>query len=37
MLGIAFDSGFSSKATFYSVFKKHTSQTPTLFKNSYLA
>ena len=36
MLGIAFDSGFSSKATFYSVFKKHTSHTPTSFKNSAL-
>ncbi|WP_178984719.1 helix-turn-helix domain-containing protein [Winogradskyella helgolandensis] len=36
MLGIAFDSGFSSKATFYSVFKKHTSLTPTLFKNNIL-
>ena len=36
MLGIAFDSGFSSKATFYSVFKKHTSKTPTSFKNNNL-
>lgn len=36
MLGIAFDSGFSSKATFYSVFKKHTLQTPTSFKNNKL-
>ncbi|MDO6601003.1 helix-turn-helix transcriptional regulator [Tenacibaculum sp. 1_MG-2023] len=36
MLGIAFDSGFSSKATFYSVFKKHTLQTPKLFKNNTL-
>ncbi|WP_299835254.1 helix-turn-helix domain-containing protein [uncultured Tenacibaculum sp.] len=36
MLGIAFDSGFSSKATFYSVFKKFTSQTPNSFKNKIL-
>ncbi len=36
MLGIAFDSGFSSKATFYSVFKKHTSKTPKSFKNNNL-
>ena len=36
MLGIAFESGFNSKATFYSVFKKQTSQTPTLFKNKNL-
>jgi AraC-like DNA-binding protein len=36
MLGIAFDAGFSSKATFYSVFKKHTSHTPTSFKDSVL-
>ena len=36
MLGIAFDSGFSSKATFYSVFKKHTSHTPKSFKDKIL-
>lgn len=36
MLGIAYDSGFNSKASFYSVFKKFTSQTPNNFKNSNL-
>lgn len=32
MLGIAYDSGFSSKASFYSVFKKFTQNTPNAFK-----
>jgi len=36
MLGIAYDSGFNSKASFYSVFKKTTSLTPTEFKNRKL-
>lgn len=35
MLGIAYDSGFNSKASFYSVFKKFTSQTPNNFKNKH--
>ncbi|MEP0262921.1 helix-turn-helix domain-containing protein [Dokdonia sp.] len=33
MLGIAFDSGFNSKASFFSVFKKFTSVTPNAYKN----
>jgi len=36
MLGIAYDSGFNSKASFYSVFKKLSSVTPTEFKNNKL-
>jgi len=36
MLGIAHSAGFNSKASFYSVFKKRTSLTPTEFKNSKL-
>jgi len=31
LLGIAFDSGFNSKSSFNSIFKKHTSMTPTEF------
>lgn len=33
MLGIAFDSGFNSKASFFSVFKKFTAVTPNAYKN----
>lgn len=33
MLGIAYDAGFNSKASFFSVFKKFTSVTPNTFKN----
>jgi len=36
MLGIAYNAGFNSKASFYSVFKKFTSLTPTSFKNQDL-
>lgn len=32
MLGIAFEAGFNSKATFYSVFKQLTGKTPNSFK-----
>lgn len=33
MLGIAYDAGFNSKASFFSVFKKFTSVTPNTYKN----
>ncbi len=33
MLGIAYDAGFNSKASFFSVFKKFTAVTPNAFKN----
>lgn len=37
MLGIAYDAGFTSKASFYSVFKKFTSLTPNAFKDGNLS
>ena len=36
ILGIAFESGFSSKTAFNTTFKRITGQTPTQFKNSSL-
>lgn len=37
MLGIAYDAGFNSKASFYSVFKNFTSLTPAAFKDGNLS
>ena len=37
LLGIAFDSGFNSKATFNRIFKKYTGFTPSGFKIKLLA
>jgi AraC-like DNA-binding protein len=34
MLALAMDAGFSSKSTFNEVFKKHTNQTPTAFREA---
>lgn len=36
ILSIAFNSGFNSKATFNSFFKKHTGQTPRQFRSHYV-
>jgi AraC-like DNA-binding protein len=33
---IAYDCGFNSKSSFYSIFKKHTHLTPTEFKEKFL-
>jgi AraC-like DNA-binding protein len=35
-LGMAFDSGFNSKSTFNTVFKKHKGVTPSQFMSSHL-
>ena len=34
ILGIAFDSGFNSKATFNTTFKKHSGMTPSAYQKS---
>jgi AraC-like DNA-binding protein len=34
MLALAMDAGFASKSTFNEVFKKHTSQTPSAFRQA---
>jgi AraC-like DNA-binding protein len=34
MLALAMDAGFASKSTFNDVFKKHTSQTPSAFRQT---
>jgi AraC-like DNA-binding protein len=34
MLALALDAGFASKSTFNVAFKKHTSQTPSEFRES---
>jgi AraC-like DNA-binding protein len=36
ILGIAFESGFNSKSSFQSVFRKHTGRTPSQFKKKFL-
>ena len=35
IMGIALESGFSSKSTFNALFKKYTGQTPSSFKKSF--
>ena len=37
ILGIAMDSGFNSKSTFYTAFKKHTGMTPSQFKENLIS
>ena len=37
ILALAMDAGFASKSTFNEVFKKHTSQTPSAFRQSVVA
>jgi AraC-like DNA-binding protein len=34
MLALAMDAGFASKSTFNEVFKKHTSQMPSAFRQA---
>ena len=34
MLALAMDAGFASKSTFNEVFKKHTNQTPSAFRQT---
>ncbi|HYM26126.1 MAG TPA: AraC family transcriptional regulator [Vicinamibacterales bacterium] len=34
MLALAMDAGFASKSTFNDVFKKHTGQTPSAFRQT---
>jgi len=36
IMAIAYDYGFNSKSSFFSLFKKYTSQTPSAFKKDYL-
>jgi AraC-like DNA-binding protein len=35
VLEILYDSGFNSKSSFYSLFEKHTGQSPTQFRKKY--
>ena len=36
IIAIAYECGFNSKTSFYNIFKKHTSQTPSEFRESLL-
>ncbi|MFC2104662.1 helix-turn-helix domain-containing protein [Bacteroidota bacterium] len=36
IISIAYECGFNSKTSFYNIFKKHTSKTPTQYRESYL-